>query len=281
MNAKLDTKTIEAEHSLLDMPTQALTAAPQHALAALADVPGDAMLAMIERAARDPSVDVDKMERLLALKERHEMQAARAAYFKAFAEMKPELPVIDRKGRIVIHEKGKDKVEANIIQETAFARWEDIDEAITPILTRHGFSLMFRSGVAPDGKITITGILAHVGGHSEETTITLPHDSSGSKNPVQAVGSSLTYGKRYAATFLLNIRTKGEDDDGMEGGATDITDEQAETIFGLIKSTKADTAKFCATFDIKAVADLPRAKYPLALEMLNTKARKLAGEVQK
>jgi hypothetical protein len=48
--------------------------------------------------------------------------------------------------------------------------------------------------------------------------MTLPLDTSGSKNNVQAVGSSTSYGKRYTATLLLNIRTKGEDDDGHAGG---------------------------------------------------------------
>jgi hypothetical protein len=42
----------------------------------------------------------------------------------------------------------------------------------------------------------------------------LPHDSTGSKNAVQAVGSSTSYGKRYTACALLNITSRGEDDDG-------------------------------------------------------------------
>ena len=146
------------------------------------------IIEIIARAAQDPTVDVDKLERLLQM------------------------------GRIVIHEKGKEKVAANIVQDTAFARWEDIDAAITPILNAHGFVLTHRSGTATDGKIEITAVLSHVAGHSEETTMALPHDSSGSKNPVQAVGSTTSYGKRYTASLLLNIRTKGEDDDGRLGG---------------------------------------------------------------
>jgi len=44
--------------------------------------------------------------------------------------------------------------------------------------------------------------------------MTLPLDNSGSKNAVQAVGSSVSYGKRYVMAALLNITTRGEDDDG-------------------------------------------------------------------
>jgi len=47
-------------------------------------------------------------------------------------------------------------------------------------------------------------------------------DTSGSKNGVQAVASSVSYGKRYTAGLLLNITTTGEDDDG-NGPAAKIT----------------------------------------------------------
>lgn len=161
-----------------------------------------------------------------------------------------------------------------VIQSTPYALWEDIDAAITPILAEYGFVLTFRSGVAQDGKITVTGVLGHEGGHTEETTITLPHDSSGSKNAVQAVGSSTSYGKRYTATMLLNIRTKGEDDDGMKGGDPGfITEEQAEKIFDLIRRVGADKDAFCKYLGIASVPDLPAKDYDRAIIALNTKAK--------
>ena len=57
-----------------------------------------ALISMIERAARDPSVDIDKMERLFLLQERMSAQRAKAAYLSALADMQPELPVIDKRG---------------------------------------------------------------------------------------------------------------------------------------------------------------------------------------
>lgn len=169
------------------------------------------LLAVIERAARDPAVDIDKMERLLALQERVQERNAVAAFNDALAEMQPRLPIITERGRIIIKDKQTDK----ITQETPYALWEDINEAIRPLLHEHGFALTFKTGTAADGKLVVTGILKHRFGHQEEAAIPLPHDSSGSKNAVQAIGSSLSYGKRYAAMQLLNITTKGEDDDGQ------------------------------------------------------------------
>lgn len=169
-----------------------------------------AIIQVIERAAMNPNVDIDKMERLLQMQERIMERNAKAAYAADLSAMQPHLPVITEKGKIVV----RDKVTKDVIQSTGYALWEDINEAIKPVLAQFGFALSFRTGLAPDGKIIVTGILSHRDGHQEETTMALPHDSTGSKNAVQAVGSSTSYGKRYTASALLNITSRGEDDDG-------------------------------------------------------------------
>lgn len=169
------------------------------------------LLAVIERAARDPNVDVDKMERLFALQERVQARDAKQAFVEAMVAMRPELPEITMKGHIIIRDKAKPDL---VFQDTPFARFEDIHDAVMPILGKNGFDLSFRNGLSPDGKVRVTTILSHVGGHQEETVFDLPHDSSGSKNSVQAVGSSTSYGKRYGTLAILNIKVAGEDDDG-------------------------------------------------------------------
>lgn len=170
------------------------------------------ILAVIERAARDPNTDIDKLERLFALRERIEAREAQLAFTQAKVAMRAELPEITMKGMIRIPDKNN---KGQFLQETPFARFEDIHEAIMPVLTSHGFDLKFRNGLADDGKVRVTTILAHEGGHEEATHFDLPHDASGSKNSVQAVGSSTSYGKRYGVLSILNIKVAGEDDDGQ------------------------------------------------------------------
>jgi len=231
------------------------------------------ILDIINRAAFDPSVDANKIERLLEMTLKFQAADAKTAYARAMIAMKPQLPIIDRKGRIVIHEKGKEKTDANIQQSTPYARWEDIDAAITPILAAHGFVLTFRTGAGAEGRITVTGILTHKDGHSEESTMPLPLDTSGSKNNVQAAGSSTSYGKRYTATALLNIRTKGEDDDGVKGGEPGtVTEEQAERILELLTRDRADVSLFCKSMKIDSIIDLPAARYGEAIERINTRS---------
>lgn len=269
-----------------------MTEKPKEDPAMNAIVPSDAKLPeqaappttifdIINRAAFDPSVDADKIERLLKMGREYQADEAKKAFARALIAMKPELPVIDRKGRIEIYEKGKEKVAAHLTQSTPYARWEDIDAAITPVLARHGFVLTFRTGAGAEGRITVTGVLMHELGHSEEATMPLPLDTSGSKNNVQAAGSSTSYGKRYTATALLNIRTKGEDDDGTEGGKTGlVSDEQAERILELLTRDKADVKAFCTYMKVPAITDLPASEYTRAIEVINTRSQKVQAKQQ-
>jgi len=175
-----------------------------------------ALIDVIARAVADPSTDVEKMERLLAMHERITAQRAKVAYTQALADLQPELPVIDEKGAI------RDR--ADKVQST-YARWEDINDAIRPLLHAHGFALSFRPGVANDGQPTVTAVLRHREGHEEEATVKLPIDSSGSKNNVQGVGSSLSYGKRYSAIAILNLTSRApedRDDDGRAAGRSQV-----------------------------------------------------------
>jgi hypothetical protein len=233
----------------------------------VADTNDAAMMALIAKAASDPNFDADKMDRLLQMQERLMDRRAVQEFNRAFTEMQPKLPVIDRKGRILIQDK-----QGNVTQNTPYAKWEDIDRVIKPIYTAHGFSLSFKPGVAADGKMTITAVLRHVAGHQDEATVTLPYDSSGSKNNVQAVGSSNTYGKRYAACDLLNIVTEGQDDDGKAAGEPEwVTTEQLGELQELMDSVNADRAKFLGFFKIETIAHLPAKRFGEAVKMLQAK----------
>ena len=175
-----------------------------------------AILSVIERMATNPDIDPDRIERFIALKERMEATAARKAFAAALSLLQAEMPVIEERGKIEVRAKGADGNRNGAIQQsTSYALWEDINEAIKPLLKEHGFALSFRTGQTADGRVSVTGILSHRDGHQEETTMVLQHDSTGSKNAVQAIGSSTSYGKRYTAAALLNITSRGEDDDGV------------------------------------------------------------------
>lgn len=174
------------------------------------------ILQVIQRAAADPNVDIDKMERLMQMHERFQARQAEQQYAEALAAMQQELPSIGERG--------------NAAGRYTYALWEDINEKLKPILAKHGFALSFRMPRSERG-IEVEGVLSHRCGHSERTTIILPADTSGNKNAVQAVASSVSYGKRYTAGALLNFTTHGEDDDAFTAAAAENDYERLTTNF--------------------------------------------------
>ncbi len=158
---------------------------------------------MFERLAANKDVDVEKFERLMAMQERIIAHQARAAFNAAFSEMQGEIPVV---------------IERAQTNNGTYAPLEDIQDAIRPILQRHGFSISFRTEW-PDAKtVKVVGILRHREGHEQTSEFLSGADSSGNKNGIQGLGSAVSYGRRYTTKDLLNITSRGADDDGNRSG---------------------------------------------------------------
>lgn len=217
----------------------------------------DPLLVVIAKAAQDPNVDIGKMQQLLDMAERVQTKSAERAFYESFAAMQGELPSIDKTGAI------RDKT--GRVQST-YAKWEDINEAIRPVLQKHGFALTFQTKMI-GANVNIRGVLAHRGGHLIDSEIPLPADTSGNKNAVQSMGSSVSYGKRYMACALCNITAAGEDDDGQGGDSAQETksfpelEEAASQGWAALqaawaKMTPADRNQVGATFrDLKKRAE--------------------------
>lgn len=221
-----------------------------------------ALIQVIERAARDPSIDIDRMERLLQMHERLVERQAKAAYAEALARLQPKLPIIKERGSI--------KNNSGAVQ-SKYAFWEDIVGVITPMLASEGFSLSFRTG-NKDGKIQVTGVLTHSRGHSEETTLELPADTSGSKNAVQAVASSVSYGKRYTAGALLNLRTGELDDDGQGGPKHNtLSEEQVANLKALITEVGANQQAFLKWAKVDSLDQILAVNYQFCMEQVERK----------
>lgn len=169
-----------------------------------------AVLSIIERAARDPAISIEKVERMFELHQRMAAQQAKASFLAAMSKMQAELPAAARKGKA--H------------NDKAYARFEDVIEALRPVMAKHGFSLTFRMAQS-DKAINIVGVLGHCDGHTEQTEMTLPADTTGGKNLVQAWGSAASYGKRYVTLTLTGIAT--EDDDDGRGAARPVRKSSA------------------------------------------------------
>lgn len=169
--------------------------------------------ATFERLAKDKRIDVAKLEKLVELQERIMAQQRQAEFNAAYAAMQPELPAVDKRGLITVPASGD-----RAGRTTPYAKFEHIQEAVKPVLARFGFSIRFRTEWPKTEKIIrIVGILSHSAGHFEESAFEALADDTGSKNAVQARGSTIQYARRYTTCDLLNITIKGADFDGQSG----------------------------------------------------------------
>ena len=219
------------------------------------------VLAIIGRAASDPAVDVDKMNGLWQMQERIMAQQAKKEFNASLSAMQAELPVINERG--------------NANNRYTYAKWEDINKAITPFLSKNGFSLSFKTSTG-NGEVTVITVLRHIGGHEETSSMTLPYDSSGNKNAVQSAGSSLSYCCRYGAKALINYQTTlDQDDDGAAGSVKAISKEDFALLDARLDKDGVDKAAFCRRYRIDAISQLPTNKLALAFTELDARKESL------
>ena len=218
-----------------------------------------ALISMIERAASNPAMDLERMERLIQMKMQIEAQQARKAFYAAFSKLQAELPAATRGG--TGHNAKR------------YARFEDVIAALRPHLAAHGFSLAHRVNTEGN-QIRVMGILAHADGHAEQTEMVLPPDSSGGKTPVHAMASSISYGKRYVTLTLTGIATDDDDDGKASGAGALITEKQMTELRAKVDATEADIPAFCRYFKIEKFADLKASDFDRAMTALNRKAAK-------
>lgn len=215
------------------------------------------MLDIIDRASRDPSVDIDKLERLIGLKKDMEAREAQIAYDAAMTKAQEEIK------RIVAD---KD----NSHTKSQYASYAALDRAIRPIYTRHGFSVTFTTVEGGADVVRLLARIAHRGGHREEARLDMPADGRGAQGggvmtKTHATGSAITYGKRYLSGMIWNLAI-GEDDDG--NGASDDDVERAAPADAL----RGRDGKLLG----KYASDKAKAYTRAAIETINLSANPMA-----
>lgn len=223
-----------------------------------------ALVAVIERAARDPSIDIDKMERLLVMQERIFARAAEADFNAAMSACQAEMPIV--KATFSNEQTG-----------SFYAALEEVDRIARPIYTRHGFALSFGTADCPiENFYRQTCKLSHRAGHSEMRQADLPTDMVGIKgNPnktgIQGFGSTMTYGQRYITKLAFNI-VIGNDTDG--NGPT-LSKEQIAQIEQRMKDAGTDKEKFLGFWKVRNLEHMPAFNFEPIMGLLDKSAKRV------
>lgn len=227
------------------------------------------LLGILEAALNNPQLlaNVEAFGKLLDMQERVAKDQRKVEYMAAMARLAPRLPIVDRNG--VVKYEGK---EGKAGMNRKYGLYEDIDKAIRPLYSEEGFSVSWKTGEGPGGKIRMSGVCSHKSGHSEEAFIDLPHDSSGGKNAIQAIGSTvLGYGRRMLTTMIFNVRIAGIDTDAID--LSPITEDQTRDLEAAISEVKGSMAGFLKKFKIAKIGDLLKSDLDDALQMVEEKRR--------
>lgn len=234
------------------------------------------LLGFVAMAVRDPNIDVAKLEALLRMQREIVADDAKTQFNQAMARLQPRLPRITKRGRVE-YPVNKNQPDGPKALAFTYARWEDVDTAIRPILNSEGFALSFntRQRVGDGGGLVVVGELLHVGGHAKTAEMALPLDTSGGKSNLQGYASSTSFGSRYVAKMLLNLVFEGEDDDGTAGGKSYINEHMKERIVELLQESKADVKGFLDFMHASCVDEIEVADYTKAVNALQTKLRQV------
>ena len=165
---------------------------------------GDQLVAL----AIEQGADIDKLEKLIELRNREEERIARLAFDTHFGEMQSEFTA-------VVKSKEAKDYDDNVMY--VYAPLETLQVHYNPTIFNHGFSYRWREEAIETGKRCVLCISGH--GHITETSFDIPKIPSNKRmNDVQAAGSMSTYGRRYTFIAGFGIIIAGEDDDAASAG---------------------------------------------------------------
>ena len=222
-----------------------------------------AIIQVIERAASDPTVDIEKMERLLEMHERILNRNAEQAFNEAMKTAQEEMPSVLRNC-------------ANTQTKSRYANLEAVGKAMNSTVTKHGFSMSFGTADSKlDNHYRITCTVSHIGGHSREYHADVPADTKGpqgtqNKTATHGFGSTMSYGRRYLKMMIFDVSLT---DDDTDGNAPDdvITETQALDLLAMAEEISLPMEDFLKYLKVDDIANLPARNFNQAVNALKTR----------
>jgi len=225
-----------------------------------------ALLAM----AVQQGADIDKLQKLMDLQERWEKNEARKAYVTAMSEFKANPPEIFKNKHVRFQsQKG--------LTEYDHATLDHIASAVGQAMSPYGLSFRWDIEQTDGGQIRVTCIITHAQGHSESVPMKASADQSGSKNSIQAMGSTVTYLQRYTLLAATGLAAKGQDDDGAASGTRQgddvprVSEEQVANLEALITEIGVNRQAFLRSIGAKSLDRIRADQYDNAVKMLEAK----------
>lgn len=230
---------------------------------------------LIERASRDPSISIDRLEKLIEFADKAKLDERRIAFNQAMANAQMRMEPVRKNA-------------ANPQTHSRYATHEAIDSEIRPIYTQAGFSVSYNTGRSEKGDnfIKVLAYVSHDEGFDRTYEIDMPIVTKGPKGndvmtEIHATGAAYTYGKRYLLIGIFNIAVYNEDDDGngrraQQGEDSRINDKQVAFFNKLVADNKYDTTKLFQHLGVERTEDLTIAQLREGVAVINRRKEQQA-----
>jgi hypothetical protein len=224
-------------------------------------LPPDSLLNFVAMAVRDPSVDVTKLEALLRMQREIVADDGRVQFNRAYSAAQAEMLPVTRDAK-------------NDQTNSKYARLETIDAAIRPIYTAHGFAMSFDSEPLDTANVRIVCEVMHRDGHSKTFRLEGGLDMAGikgnaNKTPMHALGSSVSYLRRYLKCLIWDIALANEDNDGNRPSPRAANDDgrmsaaELKLLDDLMIQTGTGEGRFLAyhKLDYRSIQQVPASEF--------------------
>lgn len=170
------------------------------------------------------NLDIEKLERLLAMQERWEAKEAKKTFLRSLSAFQGEIPEIVKTKHVSFNNYN-------------YAPLGEIAKQLKESVAKFGLSYRWQISDT-EKQLTVTCIVSHESGHSEQTTMSAAPDDSGKKNQIQSRASTITYLQRYTLIGALGIATADEDKDGVKPPAEPSKQEMEQSMKRLAELKK-------------------------------------------
>lgn len=215
MSTSTDTKAPARRSKAATAPQQDLALAPAAPLAPIATTPPESAGMQLLRKAVDRGASVEELDKLITLADRLRAIDAHQAFTAAMVEFKKNPPTIEKTRNATVSSKREGARDANYAYK--YANLADVCNGIVRQLAALGIThkhTFHQEGAS----ITIKCTLTHLMGHSDSAQLTAHGDTSGGKNSLQGLGSTVTFLERYTLLGVCGLALDDElDDDGANG----------------------------------------------------------------
>lgn len=224
---------------------------------------GGGLLAMIERLATKPDLNIDVFERLLAARRSEEDREAERSFNAAISRAKGELSPVLKTNVVDFTSKAGSRTKYK------YESFADVARVVDPVFARHGLS--YRFSVGQQGKqVTVVCIVSHADGYSDKVRLEGEVDpGSTGMSMVQALGSALTYLQRYSLRAAIGLAAGIDDDGRSAGGASPkITAEQEAELDKLFVETRRSVLMVLKLVGVEDIGDMNQDQFKRAKEVL-------------